>query len=106
MTHNTVETKRESGGSTDRAFHTIDITSLDSAGTESIDLDNETGVEPQHHGVDVVGQANGGYHITWDHTTGTLSVKYADYDAAADGVLIDVPSGTAVGEVRLRVEGK
>jgi len=99
MTYSTVSAERESGGSTDRVFHTIDITSLDSAGAETYDADAETGVDPQQHGVDVVGQADTSYLVRWDHVNEQLSVVNV-----ADGTA--VASGTAVGEVRLRVEGK
>lgn len=106
MTHSTVEAKEESGGSTDVVFHTINITSLDAAGAETYDPDAELGVSVDSTGgISVVGQENGGYHVTWDHLNAQLSVKYADYDAAADGVLIDVPAATDVGEVVLKVEG-
>lgn len=106
MTHSTVDTSPESGGSTDVVFHTIDITSLDNAGAETYDPDAEVGVAVDATGgISVVGQENGGYHVTWDHVNGQLAVKYSDNDQAGDGVLIDVPSTTDVGEVRLKVEG-
>jgi hypothetical protein len=99
MTHSTVSSRRESGGSTDRVFHTVDITSLDSAGAENYTPEDAVGVDPEQHGVDVVGQADTSYLVRWDHVNEQLSVVNV-----ADGT--DVASGTAVGEVRLRVEGK
>lgn len=57
-------------------------------------------------GVTVAGQSDGGYVLSYDPTTEELHAKYADYDAAADGALIDVPAGTAVGDITLRIEGR
>lgn len=56
--------------------------------------------------VEIVGQTDAGVNITWDHQNDRFLVTYADYDAAADGKLIDAPAGTAAGIVRVRVEGR
>lgn len=106
MTHSTINTERENSGSVDAVLHTIDITSLDAAGAETYDPGTEVGLEDAgEYGVSVRGQENPGYHVVWDHVNESLAVKYADYDAASDGVLIDVPSATDVGEVVLEVVG-
>jgi hypothetical protein len=106
MTHSTINTERENAGSVDVALHTIDITSLDSAGAETFDPDAEVGLsDASEYGVAVRGQENPGYQIVWDHINEQLAVKYADYDAASDGVLIDVPNNTDVGEVVLEITG-
>ena len=99
MTYTTVGTERESAGSTEVLFHTIDITSLDAAGAENYDPSTAAGLEVDHTGgVSVVGQADATVKIVWDHVNEQLSVVNV-----ADAT--DVASGTAVGEVRLRVEG-
>jgi len=106
MTHSTINTEAENTGSLNSVLHTIDITSLDAAGAETYDPAAEVGLDGQDRfGVSVRGQENPGYQIVWDHINGQLAVKYADYDAASDGVLIDVPSATDVGEVVLEVVG-
>jgi len=98
MTHSTSATERESGGSTERVYHTIDITSLDSAGAESYDPDAELGVSVEDNGIDVVGQENTGYLVRWDHLNSQLTVVNV-----SDGT--NVASGTDVGEVVLCVDG-
>lgn len=106
MTHSTIAAEAENSGSMDVVYHTIDITATDALGSESYDPEAEVGVDVSDHGIAVAGQADAGYVVKWDHTTGQFQVKYGDNDAAADGPLIDVPAGTAVGQVRLRVEGR
>lgn len=81
----------------------VDITSLDAAGSESFDPDAEFNLAPCH-GASVLQQENPGYRVAATQAN-DLAAKYANYDAAADGQLIDVPSGTDVGVVRLRFEG-
>lgn len=99
MTHTTVSSTRESFGSTTVEYHTIDITSLDSAGAEAYDPDAETGVNTTNTGgVSVVGQETADYLVRWDHAASELAVVNL-----SDGS--DVASGTDVGEVRLQVVG-
>jgi len=50
----------------------------------------------------------GGYVFEYDYTAQRVKVFYADYDATADGALIEVPMGTdlsALTGVRYRVFG-
>ncbi|WP_256394111.1 hypothetical protein [Natronoarchaeum rubrum] len=99
MTHSTQSVERESGGSTAVVFHTIDVTSLDSAGAETYDPSTEVGLDTDHTGgISVVGQEDATNLVRWDHINEQLAVV-----AVADGT--DVTSGTDVGEVRLKVEG-
>ena len=99
MTHSTTDRAAESGGSTTVVFHTIDITSLDSAGAETYDPDAELDVAVDTTGgIDVVGQENTAYLVRWDHLTAQLTVVNV-----ADGT--DVAAATDVGEVVLKVEG-
>lgn len=106
MTYSVTNVERENSGSVDTVLATIDITSLAANGAESIDIGSQFGLEDAaEYGVSVRGQENPGYQIVYDHLNGALAVKYADYDASADGVLIDVPSGTDVGEVVIEVVG-
>ena len=99
MTHSTVARERESGGSTEVVFHTINVSSLDALGVENYDPSNDLGLEVDHTGgVSVVGQANTAYLVRWDHVNEQLSVVNV-----SDGT--DVAAATAVGEVRLKVEG-
>lgn len=87
-------------------YVTVDVTSLANAGSEPISAwQDESGIDDLE-GAAVVGQEDGGYAFSYDHVNGAVHAKYADYDAAADGALIDVPAGTDVGEVRLRLEGR
>jgi len=97
MSYNTIEQERESGGSFWSVYHTIDITGLDAAGVENYNPGSRFGVDPT--GVQVVGQADATVDISWDHVNEQLRVVNI-----ADGT--DVASGTAVGEVVLRVDGE
>jgi len=99
MTHSTVATERENQGSTDVVYHVIDITSLDSAGTEQYDPGDELGLEsPGRFGIDVRAQENSGYLIRYDHINDALTVVNV-----SDGT--DVADATDVGEVMLEVVG-
>lgn len=99
MTHSTINTEAENRGSVDAVIHTIDITSLDSAGSESYDPESETNLSgADRYGIAIRGQENTGYEFAWDHINGALTVVNV-----ADGT--DVTSGTAVGEVVLEVIG-
>lgn len=90
-----------------REYTTVDMTAgISGAGVHAWDPAANTGFDDPEE-VSVVGQSDAGYVIEWDHSNGgQFQVKYADYDAAADGALIDAPSGTAVGTVKVRVEGR
>jgi hypothetical protein len=99
MTHTTVATERESGGSKDEAYHTIDITGLDRAGEEDYDADAELGLEdPARFGIDIRAQEDETVKIDYDHLNDQLTViNVADATAVAQG--------TDVGEVMLHVVG-
>lgn len=103
MTNTTTVVESGVQGDLEYAIVDVNITSLALAGAEAFDADGILGIDTL--GASVVEQENGGYHITWDNA-GNIVVKYADYDAAADGVLIDVPSATDVGVVRLHFVGR
>jgi len=99
MTHTTVNSEDTNRGSEDAVFHTIDITSLDSAGAETYDPETETNLSgADRYGVSVRSTADETVLVRWDHVAGNLSVVNV-----ADGT--DVTSGTAVGEVILEVVG-
>lgn len=99
MTHSTVNTERENSGSVDTVYHTIDITSLDAAGTENYDPDAELGLsDAAEYGVAVVGQEDESLHIVWDHVAEEIAVLNV-----SDGT--DVADTTDVGEVVLEVTG-
>lgn len=85
---------------------TVDITSLGAAGTESFDPNSSLSDVDDYEWVAVIDQEEYGYSITFDHTNDAFEVRYADYDAAADGVLIAVPSTTDVGTVTVLVFGR
>lgn len=104
MTYSVTDTRRENAGSYHELFATIDVTSLSNVGHEVIDP-SDFGLS-DIFGVSVEGQENAGYLFTWNHSNDNLSVAYADYDAAADGALIDVPAATDVGEVVLSIKGR
>lgn len=111
MGYNTTTEARTQIGDLHATVLTYDITTdgsltgLSNAGYEAIDLAADAGLDAAF-GAFVIGQENGGYLFSYDHVNGDrLSAKYADYDAASDGVLINVPSGTDVGEVRVFVFG-
>lgn len=103
MTNTTTVVESGNDGDHDYVVADIDITSLGAAGVEAFDPQNALGLR-NCAGGNVLQQANGGYHITVDGAN-DIAVKYADYDAAADGVLIDVPVSTAVGVVRIKFVG-
>jgi hypothetical protein len=99
MTHSTVAVERENAGSLDAAYHVVDITALDSAGTEQYDPGSELGLEsPGRFGVDVRAMENDSYRVVYDHINDELSVTNA-----ADNT--DVANDTDVGEVMLYVTG-
>jgi hypothetical protein len=99
MTHSTTNTEPESAGSLDRVVHTIDVTSLDSAGVETYDPEAEVGISgADRYGVSVRGQEDETLAIVWDHIDGELKVKNRD-----DGT--DVANNTDIGEVVLDVLG-
>lgn len=97
MSHDTVDKTNENSGSERTVVHDIDITSLDAAGKENYDPAAETDVS-RANTVEVVGIEDPSYTVQHDHVAGGLHVK-----VAADGT--DVASGTAVGQVRVRVQG-
>lgn len=106
MTHTTVATEAENEGSLDGVFHTIDITGLDNAGAETYDPATELGIDgADRFGVEVRGQADGTYVVTWDHVNEVLTVKEVNDTGDGTGGLQDVAAGTAVGEVLLHVVG-
>lgn len=99
MTHTTVNTEQESGGSVDVVFHTIDITSLDAAGSETYNPESETNLSgADRYGISVRGTESDAYLVRWDHVNSNLHVQNV-----ADET--DVASGTDVGEVILEVKG-
>lgn len=102
MTHTTTVVEDGNAGDHDYVIADIDVTSLGAVGTEAFDP-STLGLKNARGGT-VLQQENGGYHVTVAQNN-DLTVKYADYDAAADGVLIDVPSATDVGVVRVKFVG-
>jgi hypothetical protein len=99
MTHSTINTEAENSGSVSVVYHTIDITSLDAAGSETYDPESETNLAgADRYGIAVRGQENTGYEFAWDHINGALTVVNV-----SDGT--DVASGIDVGEVVLEVIG-
>jgi hypothetical protein len=99
MTHSTVNTEDTNRGSEDAVFHTINITSLDSAGAESYDPETETRLSgADRFGVSVRAVESTDYLVRWDHINAELSVVNV-----SDGT--DVASGSDVGEVILEVVG-
>lgn len=99
MTYSITNTERENRGSSDAAYVTVDITSLDSAGFEPFDPSAVAGLEGVNDfGVAVRGQENTGYLIRWDNANNRISVVNV-----SDGT--DVTSGTDVGEVILELLG-
>lgn len=97
MTHSTVSQTRENSGSFVSVYHTVNITSLDSSGAETIDVAAEANLRDVL-GVSVNGQEADDLFIRWDHVAGNLVVT-----DAADGTA--VTSGTDVGEVILKIDG-
>lgn len=105
MTINT-ETVHHRGVAGDHRYAvvTLDITSLAAAGAEAYDAGSKHSIDDVW-GATVLGQENPGYVFGYDPDAGNVTVQYADYDAAADGTLIDVPSTTDVGTVTLKFQG-
>ena len=99
MTHSTVTTEHANAGSLNVVYHTIDITSLDSAGTEQYDAASETGLSGANvQGVGVRGTETNTHLVRWDHTAEEFHVQ-----DVADGT--DTANNTDVGEVVLAVVG-
>jgi hypothetical protein len=99
MTHSTISTEEENAGSLDVVYHTIDITSLDSAGTEQYDPESETNLSGADvRGVSVRGTETNTHLVRWDHTTEEFHVQ-----DVADGT--DTANNTNVGEVVLEIVG-
>lgn len=105
MTINT-ETHEHVGNEGDHSYAVVqlDITSLDSAGTEPYDA-AATFNWTEAWGATVLDQENHGYKFGYDPDNGNVIVKYADYDAGSDGALIDVANNTDVGTVTLKFQG-
>ena len=103
MTHTTTVVRSGNQGDHNYVVADVDITSLGAAGLEAFDPASEFALETAW-GATVLQQANGGYHVTVDQNN-DLAVTYGNYDAAADGVLADVPAATAVGVVRVKFMG-
>jgi len=99
MTHSTINTETENAGSLDAVFHTIDITSLDAAGTEQYDAQAEVNIGGETlYGIAVRGHEDETVRVTYDNVADELSVVNVD-----DGT--DVANNTDVGEVILEVKG-
>jgi hypothetical protein len=99
MTHSTIATERENAGSLDTVYHVIDITALDSAGTEQYAPGDEVGLDdPGRFGIDVRAQEDTSVLIQYDHVADELSVTNVDDGSA-------VANDTDVGEVMLEVMG-
>lgn len=94
------------GGVLQVEYAVVDLTGgITNLGNEPWDPETNTGLT-NVDAVEIVGQTDAGVNITWDYENNQFLVTYADYDAAADGKLIDAPAGTAAGKVRVRVEGR
>lgn len=105
MTINT-ETVEHEGVAGDHRYAVVqlDITSLGSAGAESYDAESKFNWS-ECWGATVLDQENAGYVFGYDPDAGNVTAQYADYDAASDGTLINVPSTTDVGTVTLKFQG-
>jgi len=103
MSNTTTVVEEGNAGDHDYVVADIDITSLGAAGTESFDPTSTFNLRTARGG-HVIQQENGGYHATVAQNN-DITVKYADYDASSDGVLIDVSSATDVGVVRVKFYG-
>ena len=98
MTHSITIEDRVNSGSFRTVFLTVDVTSLENAGGEPIDLEDEVGLN-RAIGAGIIGMESAdSYLATWDHIND--EIHFADSDTGGD-----VSSGTDVGEVRLRVDG-
>jgi len=99
MTHTVTNTETESRGSVEAVIATVNITSLDAAGSESFAVADEFGISGvAENGVGVRAQESSAYKLAWDHINGTLSVVNV-----SDGT--DVANDTDVGEVVLEFVG-
>lgn len=100
MTYATINTEQENAGSKDVVYHTINITSLDGAGTEPYDPAAAVGIsDASIYGVSVRGQETASLAIGYDHINGNLTVN-----ELSDGTA--TTAGTDVGEVLLEVVGQ
>ncbi|MEM2960721.1 MAG: hypothetical protein QXQ02_03710 [Halobacteria archaeon] len=54
-------------------------------------------------GIVLLGEATGGYDVDYDHSTGTFKAWYYNYPAAAAGAAVEVPAGTNLSSVKLKV---
>ncbi len=99
MTHTTVDRDRDNAGNLATVTHTIDITSLDSTGTEQYDPAAEVGISGiDRYGVEVVGLEDPSKIVQYDHVSDALNIRnISDGSQAADN--------SDVGEVKLRVYG-
>ena len=99
MTHIIQQTEFENRASLDCAFVVIDITALDREGEEDFDPSETLGISGAvRFGIDVRGQTDNDYRITYDPFLGGLAVQNV-----ADGT--DVAENTEVGSVMLEVVG-
>ncbi|GGO03523.1 hypothetical protein [Haloarcula pellucida] len=94
------------GGAMQVTTEVVDVTNLSNAGHHVWDPAANTDIDnPQ--AVSVIGQEDPTYDITWDHVNGDrFHVTEVNDTGDGTGGVQDVASGTDIGEVKLRVEGR
>ena len=71
----------------------VDITNYNSTTTEETDITKMFRANPRV----VFGTTDNGFVLQWIKATGKIKAFYADYDAVADGALIEVADDVDVG---------
>lgn len=84
---------------------TVDITSLDSAGTEPWDPNSNLSDVSDYDWV-VVLETENDFHVEFDHSNDQFLVTQYDYDATSDGQRINAADNTDVGTVDILVFGR
>lgn len=85
---------------------TVEVTvgSLANAGNEPWDPDANTALAGAET-VQVIGQTDPAYRITWNHAEQRFDVKEVQDTGDGTGGLVDVAAGTAIGSIKVRVTG-
>lgn len=96
MTHSTTVTERRNSGSYETVFATVDITSMDNADNEPVDLASELNLDEVLN-ISVGAIENPGSYVVQVAADGDLHVE--SYGAATDN------SGTDIGTVDVVVDG-
>ncbi len=92
----TIETKVQLGGTYELAFGAVAFDSSYPSGGEAVAATGIARIEWLIASPGPAAASGFGYGFYWDRPNQKLLVAYADYDAGADGPLIQIPDTTSL----------